>query len=176
MILRHALLFSAAMIGVSAYPLLERSGWLSETPVSAPAPRPTTIAKVELQEKPLAGRAIRIPADERGHYSGAFKINGRRVEALIDTGASVVALNRSTAQRLGISVAVRDFTHTVATANGNIKAAPVRLARVEIGRIQVHDVAAVVLDDDALTGALIGMSFLRSLRFSVDNDTLVLKQ
>lgn len=176
MILRHALFFSALVVGVSTYPLLDKWGWLDSAAPEAEAPAAATVAKVQPEEKPLAGRAIRLEADQRGHYSSDFTINGRRVEAMIDTGASVVALNRSTAQRVGISVAASDFTHSVATANGTIKAAPINLSRVEIGRIQVRNVQAVVLPDEALAGTLIGMSFLKSVRFSVENDTLVIKQ
>ena len=176
MILRNALVFSVLVAGVSSYPLLDQWGWLGTTTPATETPSAATPAKASPESKPLSGRSIRIAADQRGHYSSDFIINGRRVAAMIDTGASVIALNRSTAQRLGVAVKASDFTHTVGTANGSIKAAPVRLARVEIGRIQVRDVAAVVLPDEALEGALIGMSFLKSVRFSVENDTLVLKQ
>lgn len=51
----------------------------------------------------LTGRKVQLDADGRGHFIGDFQLNGRTVTALIDTGATVVALNRSTARRIGIS-------------------------------------------------------------------------
>ncbi len=38
-----------------------------------------------------------------GHYEGTFKMNGKPVKAMVDTGASLVAINVSTARRLGFS-------------------------------------------------------------------------
>jgi aspartyl protease family protein len=99
-----------------------------------------------------------------GHYEGTFRMNGRPVEALIDTGASLVAINVSTARRLGFSPASLDFQHNVNTANGTIKAAHVVLDRVEIGSIRVREVDAFVLEDKALSSTLVGMSFMKKLK------------
>ncbi len=99
-----------------------------------------------------------------GHYEGTFKMNGKPVEAMVDTGASLVAINVSTARRLGISPAALDFRYDVSTANGGIKAAHVVLNRIEIGSIWVRDVDAFVLKDEALSSTLIGMSFLQKLK------------
>jgi aspartyl protease family protein len=65
----------------------------------------------------------------------------------------------------------------VNTANGQTKAAHVTLDRVEIGGIRVRDVEAFVLRDNALTTALVGMSFLQKLAsYSVADGSLSLKQ
>jgi aspartyl protease family protein len=123
------------------------------------------------------GRRVQLNADERGHFTSDFQLNGRPVPAMIDTGASVVALNRSTARRIGISPAQGDFTHEVSTANGRIRAASVTIDRLQIGRLAVDKVQAVVLDDKALDGALIGMSFLNRLsKYQVDKGKLLLEQ
>ncbi|RUU49403.1 TIGR02281 family clan AA aspartic protease, partial [Mesorhizobium sp. M7A.T.Ca.TU.009.01.1.1] len=39
------------------------------------------------------GRKVIVAADERGHFSSAFKLNGRQVDGMIDTGATLVAIN-----------------------------------------------------------------------------------
>ncbi len=128
-------------------------------------------------EKVTTGRRVRIRADGNGHFHGDFRINGRTEKAMIDTGASVVALNVSAARRAGVTVASADFRQPVNTANGTIQAAPVTLARMEIGGISVRDVQAVVLEDRALSGTLIGMSFLRNLRrYQVEDGELLLEQ
>ena len=84
--------------------------------------------------------------------------------ALIDTGASVIAISRSTARKLGVNVAESDFKYRVSTANGVIPAARVVLRRVELQSIRVNNVEALVIDDKSLaTVTLIGMSFLNKL-------------
>jgi len=129
------------------------------------------------ERQPVSGRQVRIAADPRGHFTAGFRLNGRMLDAMIDTGAALVAINRSTAQRIGISLANADFRYAVNTANGKARAAGVVIDRLEIGRIDIGNVEAVVLEDSALDGILIGMSFLNRLSgYRVENGALVLEQ
>jgi aspartyl protease family protein len=143
---------------------------------AAPA-RTLSISSKVSADRGVTGRRVELAADGRGHFNGDFRLNGRTVPAMIDTGASVVALNRSTARRLGISPAQTEFRHEVATANGRTRAAFVTIDRLQIGRIDIDQVEAIVLDDAALDGTLIGMSFLKRLgRYQVENGKLLLEQ
>jgi aspartyl protease family protein len=108
-------------------------------------------------------RSAVIEADQGGHFTGLFAINGRKEEGMVDTGASMVAINVATAQRIGIDRADLDFRYAVETANGKARAAYIRLDRIEIGPVKIENVGAMVLDDKALSGTLIGMSFLKAL-------------
>ena len=128
-------------------------------------------------QESLPGRKVRLPADSRGHFTGDFKLNGRRVEALVDTGATLVAINASMAKRIGIDLTPADFKYEVDTANGKARAASAMIDNLQIGRIHIESVQALVLDDNALDGTLIGMSFLNRLgRFEVADGALVLTQ
>ncbi|RUU68529.1 TIGR02281 family clan AA aspartic protease, partial [Mesorhizobium sp. M7A.T.Ca.TU.009.01.1.2] len=101
----------------------------------------------------------------------------RQVDGMIDTGATLVAINMSTARRIGLSLNASDFSHEVNTANGTIKAAVAMIDRLQIGNITVNDVQTIVLDDRALRTNLIGMSFLNRLdKYQVENGTLLLVQ
>ncbi|TIV97590.1 MAG: TIGR02281 family clan AA aspartic protease [Mesorhizobium sp.] len=123
------------------------------------------------------GRQVLVNADLRGHFTSAFKFNGRLIDGMIDTGATLVAINTSTARRIGISLNQSDFSHQVNTANGAIKAAVVTVDHLQIGKISVDNVQAVVLDDRALQTNLIGMSFLQRLqKYEVENGALLLVQ
>lgn len=140
-----------------------RDGAAQATPVAAAAS--------------ASSRRVVIDQDLRGHFTATFKINGRQVDAMVDTGATVVAINLSTARRAGVKVSPVDFTQEVSTANGTAKAAVTRIDRLQIGRITVEDVPAVVLEDKALDGTLIGMSFLSRLKkYQVENGALLLVQ
>ena len=58
-----------------------------------------------------------------------------------------------------------------------VRGAPARLDVVEIGDLQLHDVAALVLPDQALSDNLLGLSFLSRLRrFEYSDGKLVLEQ
>jgi aspartyl protease family protein len=96
---------------------------------------------------------------------------------MVDTGASVIALNEKSAARFGLRPTPAEYRATVSTANGTIKAARTRLAMVDIGGIIVRDVDAMVLPDEALSENLLGLSFLSKLkRFEYANGQMVLEQ
>ena len=124
---------------------------------AALAARPTASAALAA----AGSRAMIVPRDPRGHFLVEGRVDGRPINFMVDTGASVIALTASDAARLGIHPAHRDFTAEVRTANGSVRAAPARLDMVEIGDLMVRDVAAVVLPDGALGDNLLG---LRSCR------------
>ncbi|TIU32209.1 MAG: TIGR02281 family clan AA aspartic protease [Mesorhizobium sp.] len=154
---------------------------------SAVAPKPAApeaqpnVNLASVPARPAAptplGRQVLVNADERGHFTSAFKLNGRQIDGMIDTGATLVAINTSTARRIGISLNQSDFNQQVNTANGAIKAAVVTVDRLQIGKISIDNVQAVVLDDRALQTNLIGMSFLQRLqKYEVQNGALLLVQ
>lgn len=120
---------------------------------------------------------VRIPRDNRGHYSAEFRLNNLRVDGLIDTGATSIAINETQARDAGIRLSQKDFKYRVNTANGQVKAARAMIDRVTVGKITVYDVEAMVLDDNALNVTLIGMSFMNRLRgFEYQSGNLVLKR
>jgi aspartyl protease family protein len=117
-----------------------------------------------------------VRKDHRGHFQVEASINGRRIDMMVDTGASVIALTRRDAQRIGVNPAPRDFTAEVRTANGTVRAAPARLDAVEISGIIVRDVTALVIPDEALGENLLGLSFLSRLRrYEYSDGRLVLE-
>jgi aspartyl protease family protein len=144
----------------------------------APAAAPSAAALAAAQPAQDAyGTSVTIPRDARGHFAANARVDGRRLDFMIDTGASLVALRASDAASLGVHPAPRDFTAEVKTANGSLRAAPIEIGMVEIGGVTVHNVAALVLPDQALGENLLGMSFLSRLRhFEYANGRLVLEQ
>lgn len=98
-----------------------------------------------------------------GHFETTVDINGVAVPALIDTGASSVALSFRDAVRIGIDPADLAFTQTIMTANGRAMAAPVRLRQVGVGPILRENIQGSVIEDGKLDQSLLGMSFLSTL-------------
>jgi aspartyl protease family protein len=121
-------------------------------------------------------RTITIRQSNNGHFQVEAVVDGRRMEFLVDTGATSIALRESDAARLGIHPAASDYTMRSSTANGIIRVAPVSLDRIEVGDITVRNVDAVIIPDQALSQNLLGMSFLSRVRWQQDNGRLVLDQ
>ena len=122
-------------------------------------------------------RTVVIPPGRNGHFHVEGRIDGRRLNFMVDTGASVIALTARDATMLGIQPAERDYVAIVNTANGTVRAAPVQLGMVEIEDLVAHDVDALVLPDRALSENLLGLSFLSRLRrFEYSGGKLVLEQ
>jgi aspartyl protease family protein len=134
-------------------------------PVAAPSPAPSN------------SRSVVVRRNAEGRFQIGGRVNGQRVAFVIDTGASVIALTTEAAATLGIHPADRDFTTQVRTANGTVNAAPIVLDTVEVDDLELHNIAALVLPDEALRDNLLGMSFLSRLRhWEFANGELVLEQ
>ena len=122
-------------------------------------------------------RSLNIPRDRRGHFQTEGRIDGQRITFMVDTGASVVALNESSAARFGLHPTPGQYTANVSTANGTVKAARTRIEMLDVGGLIVRDVDAMVLPDEALSENLLGLSFLSRLkRFEYANGQMVLEQ
>jgi aspartyl protease family protein len=120
---------------------------------------------------------MRLSSGHDGHFRVEARVSGRFIDFMVDTGATLVALRETDAAMVGIRPAPSDYTATVATANGKIKAALTRLSRVEVGDITVFDVPAVVLPDEALSQNLLGVAFLSKLRrYEFADGRLILEQ
>ncbi len=138
---------------------------------AAPAARRATAASATSYPSTMT-----IERSANGQFSVDAVIDGRRMEFLVDTGASSIVLRESDAARLGIHPARRDYVIRASTANGVVYAAPVQLERVEVGSLMVRDVRAVVLPDEALNQNLLGMTFLSRVRWEHRDGRLVLEQ
>lgn len=116
-----------------------------------------------------------LTASADGHYYARAEINGRPLDVMVDTGASMVALTYEDADRLGLRLRPSDFTAEVHTANGTTAVAPVMLDRITIGRVTVRNVRAAVTQRGRLGKTLLGMSFLGQLeRVDISQGRLLL--
>lgn len=173
--MRNLMIFAALLVGAGTFMAQMADKMTATTPALAMASQKTASA---VQDNAQAGsRTLSIPRDARGHFLTNGRIDGQRIDFMVDTGASVIALNETSAARFGLRPMPVDYKMTVSTANGTIKAARTRLAMVDIGGLIVRDVDAMVLPDEALSENLLGLSFLSKLkRFEYANGKMVLEQ
>jgi aspartyl protease family protein len=169
------ILFAAAAIAGAGVFMAQMADRM--TPASAHTSAPAKEATVAAAAMPAANRSISIPRDARGHFQTDARIDGQHIDFMVDTGASVVALNERSAARFGLRPSRGEYNATVTTANGTIKAARARIAMMDVGGLIVRDVDAMVLPDEALSENLLGLSFLSKLkRFEYANGRLVMEQ
>src|SRR5690349_2235207 len=78
---------------------------------------PAKAAAMKVSEPAVAGdRFVSIPRDSRGHFQADGRIEGQRINFMVDTGASVVALTENDAARIGVRPTPGDYTAIVGTA------------------------------------------------------------
>lgn len=118
-----------------------------------------------------------LKADPRGQFYVTAYLNGTPVNALIDTGATTVAMSSDHARRLGIDYRSGQQVITQ-TANGPTTAYLVNLSRVQVGDIVLGNVAAGVLESGSarLPHVLIGMSFLKHVEMQRSGGMMVLQR
>src|SRR5450432_3544087 len=111
-----------------------------------PAAAVATFAPDSSQTQPLDSGEASIAKSNDGHFWANAEVDGHPVRFLIDTGATAVALTADDARNLGIDPSTLQYQYTVMTANGPARAAQVKLGFVSVGRAEVSDVQAYVID------------------------------
>ena len=129
--------------------------------------------KAEAVGSPVTeGQETRIPMALDGHFWVYAKLNGRDVKFLVDSGATMTTVDRSTATQAGVDVSPRR-DEFVRTGNGIIRVSSGRADELSVGNIVRHDVGLQVADNDDLN--VLGMNYLSSLsRWGVEGRWLVL--
>ena len=124
---------------------------------------------------PEPGLALQIWPTSQGMYRTVGSINGYPVNFLVDTGATLIAMSRAEARRLGIDYLVVGRPERARTASGVVATYAVTLARVKVGEIELREVAASVVDGDFPTEVLLGNSFLNRLEMRREGQMLELR-
>ena len=114
-----------------------------------------------------------LASDKNGHFVSSGSINGASVRFLVDTGATMVAMNVDDARRAGVNYLAGERGYSQ-TANGVTPIYRVKLAQVTLGDITLRDIDGVVHENGSLPVVLLGMSFLGKLEMRREGDSLTL--
>ena len=106
-----------------------------------------------------------------GHYVASGSINGKKVDFLVDTGASDVSIPAPIANRLGLIRGTPFYAHT---ANGTITVYRTHLDSVTLGSIRLEDLNGSINPNMGGDSILLGMDFLKRLDFSQSGKELTL--
>lgn len=119
---------------------------------------------------------VTLYAGGGAHFFADGYINDAPVKFLVDTGATVVAMNSTDATRAGIDYKRTGKQELVSTASGMARSYAVKITKVQVGEITLHNVDATVIDGNFPQQPLLGMSFLGQLDMKRENDKLELRQ
>jgi aspartyl protease family protein len=125
---------------------------------------------------PAAGKTVTIAPDGQGMYLINGSINDFQVKFIVDTGASVIAMNKHQAKRLGLDFKLRGKQTLSSTASGLDKIYLVKLNRVTVGDIELRDIEGAVHDGDYPELILLGNSFLSRVDMQREGQLLKLEQ
>jgi clan AA aspartic protease (TIGR02281 family) len=90
------------------------------------------------------------------------------VSLMLDTGATFTVLTRQTAQDLGITNLNRLPKHSFLTPGGPIQSPVTTLRSIRIGAVEAQNVAVAIDAEGHLPLGLLGMTFMRHFKVTVD--------
>lgn len=125
------------------------------------------------QTRKQAQATLRL--NERGQYLSPGSINGQSVNFQLDTGANLVALSATEAQRLGIDY-LTGQAGMAETAQGRVNIWVVTLTRVKIGELELSNVPAAIIEGNYPAHVLLGMSFLTRVKIQENQGLITLVQ
>jgi aspartyl protease family protein len=117
-------------------------------------------------------QSVTLSTDTHGHFFTDGAINGVPVRFVVDTGATVVALPASDAERLGLDYR-KGPVALIKTAAGVVPVHRVRFESVRLGAIEINAVDGVVIEQ-GLDIALLGMSFLSRVEMRNEGQLMTL--
>ncbi|MBS1188825.1 MAG: family clan aspartic protease [Rhodocyclaceae bacterium] len=128
------------------------------------------------QALPFAGGTIKLQRGPSGHFFTTVSINGTPVRAMIDTGASMVAISAATASRIPLDRR-KGRTGVAHTANGTAPALYLPLQSVELGGNTYRNIPGAIMtsSDGSSYEVLLGMSYLRNFEINTDGQFMTLR-
>ena len=131
------------------------------------------LGRARMSATPPAAETVSITADTLGHFTADGQVNGQPMRFVVDTGASLVSIPVSEAQRLSLDYQ-KGQKARMNTANGATTGYLVKLDTVKVGGVTLHGVDAVVIEGTGFGAPLLGMSFLNRMNMKREGDIMTL--
>ena len=121
----------------------------------------------------ISGDAIELSRQDDGHYWIMVDINGRPVRFMVDSGATMTAINAATAQEVGVET--DGYPIILSTANGRVAAKRATVGSLAVGPHKIENHSVVVSDSFGDVN-LLGMNFLNSMQsWRVEANVMILQ-
>lgn len=101
----------------------------------------------------------------------------REMDAVLDTGAVYTVIAWDVAKDIGYDPAISERRMPIVTANGVIEAPLITVASIQMADLRADAIDVICHDIPEITGieGLLGLSFLKHFRTSIDFATMVLE-
>lgn len=132
------------------------------------------VPELGLPQQTVEGEETRIAIAPDGHYWLRAQINGVPADFLVDTGATLTAVNADLAERAGLKARRGGIPIQLETANGPAMAQLSTVGELRFGNVAAREIDAVIAPNLRETN-VIGMNLLSRLKsFRVEDGTLIL--
>lgn len=122
----------------------------------------------------VVGEELRIRMSSDGHFWARVSFGGIERRMLVDSGATLTAVNAATAEAAGLEPRDELLPVILRTANGDIRARTAEIAELRLGNIVARELPVVVSPAFGRVDVL-GMNFLSRLKsWRVEGKTLIL--
>jgi aspartyl protease family protein len=123
----------------------------------------------------ISGNAIELRRQDDGHYWLQVEVNGKPVRFMIDSGATLTAINANTAKEAQVDVDANGYPIMLGTANGRVAAKRGLVKSLKIGPHVIENHNVVVSENFGDTNVL-GMNFLDAMNsWKVERNVMVLQ-
>jgi aspartyl protease family protein len=148
--------------------LLALLAWLAQDFLEAER-NPNSVPRV--QASPDGRREVVLMRNRTGHYLATGTINGYSATFLVDTGATLVAVDEQMAAKLGLAKGAR---RRMQTANGIADGWQTLIGSLELGGLVQHSVPAVIMPRLG-EEVLLGMSYLKRIELVQRDGFMILR-
>ncbi len=121
----------------------------------------------------ISGEAIELRRQDDGHYWITVDINGKPVRFMVDSGATMTAINATTAKEAGVEA--DGYPIILSTANGRVAAKRATVQSLVVGPHKIENHPVVVSESFGDVN-LLGMNFLNDMQsWRVESNKMILK-
>ena len=109
----------------------------------------------------ISGETIELRRQDDGHYWITVDINGKPVRFMVDSGATMTAINATTAKEAGVEA--NGYPIILSTANGRVAAKRATVLSLVVGPHKIKNHPVVVSESFGDVN-LLGMNFLNDMQ------------
>jgi aspartyl protease family protein len=123
----------------------------------------------------MDGADLRLVRKDDGHFWLRAELNGHNTDLMVDSGATMTAINGDTARAAALTLDPENQSVELNTANGVVMARTATVKSLSVGDIIVEDHDVVVSDGFGEIN-VVGMNFLDSFKsWNVSGDVMTLR-
>jgi len=136
----------------------------------------STVVSDELGAFKLRERkVVELRENDLGFFESSGTVNGRSINFLVDTGASLVVMNSLQADQIGLEYKEGELGYA-STASGTAPMFYVSLDTISIGGIELNNVQAGVIEGSFPEKPLLGMTFLSEVNMTRNGNLMTLEE